>query len=140
MRTIVWSRDCDLRPADHEALSTALAAGGSVIPVFEQEDGVLGADATRRSPHRTRHLSGALGALSDAIEARGSHLVVLGGPPETLLAPGSVRMADGGTDTVFSHFARVWGGDGGTCTRPGAVSRSGGGSPATAPAVRSAHA
>jgi deoxyribodipyrimidine photo-lyase len=86
MRTIVWFRDRDLRLAGHEALSTALAAGGSVIPVFVQEDGVLGADAARRSPHRTRHLSGALGALDDAIEARGSHLVVLDGPPETVLA------------------------------------------------------
>lgn len=77
--TLVWFRR-DLRLADHDALSAACDGGGPVIPVFIRDplvDGLGAAPAWR--------LGLGLAALSAALAARGSRLILRTGDAGTVL-------------------------------------------------------
>lgn len=85
MRTVVWFRGKDLRLADHGPLRDALDVRGidgdaEVIPLFVLEPSFLVPDRAQRWPHRAQFLLDSLQALSDAITARGSRLLVVAGP------------------------------------------------------------
>ena len=80
--TLVWFRR-DLRLDDHPALSAAAATGGPVVPVFvwaPEEDGDWPLGAAGRT-----WLLVSLRRLDDQLGARGSHLVVRGGPSDRSL-------------------------------------------------------
>src|SRR5690606_17406969 len=75
MRTIVWFRAKDLRLADHVPLQDAISTG-DVIPLFVMEPGCFGARSALDAPHRTQYLLDSLVSLSQAIERRGSRLLL----------------------------------------------------------------
>jgi deoxyribodipyrimidine photo-lyase len=94
--SLVWFRR-DLRFADHEALTAALAAG-PVVPVFvlDPETEALGAASRWR-------LGRALAAFADRLAERGSRLVLRRGPAgETLRA----LAAETGAQAV--HWSRLY--------------------------------
>ena len=74
-RTIVWFRE-DLRLADNPAL-TAAAAGGAVLPVYVLEEGLGGAGRW--------WLHHSLQALANALEQRGTGLILRRGDPAKVL-------------------------------------------------------
>jgi len=78
VRTIVWFRGKDLRLRDHGPLHDALAQG-EVIPVFVLDPYFFAPNRARELPHRMQFLLDSLRALSAAISARGSRLVVVKG-------------------------------------------------------------
>ncbi len=76
---IVWFRR-DLRLSDNAALSAAAEAGSPVIPVFIRDDLV---DGLGTAPQWRLGLG--LGALAQALEARGSRLILRAGTPLEVL-------------------------------------------------------
>ena len=78
MRTIVWFRGKDLRLADHAPLADACAAG-EVIPLFVLDPYFFAPARSRELPHRMQFLLDSIGALADALTARGSRLLVVSG-------------------------------------------------------------
>ncbi len=95
--TLVWFRR-DLRLADHPALSTAVAAGGSVIPVFvlDPETEALGAAAKWR-------LGLSLADLDARMRAAGSRLVLRRGDAGQVLQR---LAAETGAGAV--HWSRLY--------------------------------
>ncbi len=73
---IVWFRR-DLRTSDHQALSAASEAGQPVLPVYIENQSPGG--AARWWLHHS------LQALDDELQTSGSRLLLLSGPPETIL-------------------------------------------------------
>ena len=76
--TVVWFRR-DIRLHDHPALTDAVRGDGPVVPLYVLDPALLGGRFA--SPNRTWFLLGALRALAEELEARGSRLVVRVGDP-----------------------------------------------------------
>ena len=95
---LIWLRR-DLRLSDHPAL-VAAADEGAVIPVFIRDDQVdaMGAAARWR-------LDRALAALAEALEAKGSRLILRAGPPAEVLA---ALIEETGAERV--HWSRLYDG------------------------------
>jgi deoxyribodipyrimidine photo-lyase len=80
--TVVWFRR-DLRIHDHPALTEAVRAGGTVVPLFVWDPAIL--HGRFASPNRAWYLHGAVRALGDALAVRGAALHVrIGRPAEVL--------------------------------------------------------
>ncbi len=77
MTSIWWIRR-DLRLADNTALTAALDAGGSVIPVFILDEHLLSAPAEKRHAF----LMGGLRSLQADLRKRNSDLIIRRGRPE----------------------------------------------------------
>ena len=77
-RTLVWFRGKDLRLADHQPLTAALAEG-QPIPLFVLDPFFFAPARARELPHRIQFLLESLRELSSRIEALGSRLVVVAG-------------------------------------------------------------
>ncbi|MEY4575451.1 MAG: hypothetical protein RL701_154 [Pseudomonadota bacterium] len=80
MRTLLWYRGKDLRVHDHAALFAAARDSREVIPVFVLDSAYLKAPPTRHAPHRVQFLLAALRELGEALQARGSQLLLVHGP------------------------------------------------------------
>lgn len=78
MRTLVWFRGKDLRVADHEPLSDAVAHG-DVIPLFVLDPYFFDPERAQRIPHRMQFLLEALRELEGRIRELGSRLLVVPG-------------------------------------------------------------
>ncbi|MGC8633987.1 MAG: cryptochrome/photolyase family protein [Candidatus Limnocylindrales bacterium] len=79
---ILWFRR-DLRVADNQALTAALAAADQVVPLFVRDPAIL--DGGRVGPLRRERLEAALAALEAELRARGGRLVVRTGRPQDVL-------------------------------------------------------
>ncbi|MEO3414112.1 deoxyribodipyrimidine photo-lyase [Roseovarius sp. CAU 1744] len=90
--TILWLRR-DLRLGDHPALLQACGRGGPVIPVFIRDDNVDGLGA---APKWRLGLS--LRVLSEALERKGSRLILRSGPAGDVLER---LIAETGADSVI---------------------------------------
>ena len=88
MRSIVWFRGKDLRLADHQPLTAAVAAG-EVLPVFIFDPYFFAPENAEKSPHRIQFLLDSVRALKGALRARGSDLICLRGASSVRL----VRLA-----------------------------------------------
>ena len=91
---ICWFRR-NLRLDDNPTLDAALRASGEAVPVFVLDDFYLEDDF---SPPRLAFLAGSLRDLANALEAKGSRLVVRRGPAGEALAALS---RETGADAVF---------------------------------------
>jgi deoxyribodipyrimidine photo-lyase len=80
---IVWFRR-DLRLHDHPALTTALAAHPTILPLFVIDDGLLA--GRWPAPNRLWFMIGSLRVLAAELEARGGRLVIRRGRPAEVLA------------------------------------------------------
>lgn len=80
MNSILWFRGFDLRLRDQLALRAA-ASADRMLPVFFLDEPALSG-----RPHHSQFLLDSLAALADALEARGSGLVLLDGDPVEGLA------------------------------------------------------
>ncbi len=80
---IVWFRR-DLRVADHPALSAAVTAARSVVPLFVLDERLLRERSV--APARAWLLLRSLAELDGALRARGSGLLVRRGRPEEIVA------------------------------------------------------
>lgn len=80
MKTAIWWIRRDLRLEDNRALSEALRAAESVVPVFILDPKLLG--SRYNSERRTAFLFGGLRALDASLRERGSRLVLREGDPE----------------------------------------------------------
>lgn len=78
MRTLVWFRGKDLRLADHPPLASALQ-GGDVLPLFVIDRFFFAAERAREMPHRIQFLLESIAELAQAIEQRGSRLLLAAG-------------------------------------------------------------
>mgnify|MGYP001470466704 CR=1 FL=1 len=101
---IVWLRS-DLRVHDHPALFAAAQEHARVVPLFVEDDRLMGA---RRGP-RAAFLRGCLDELDGALRERGAALVVRSGRPEDVVP---VLAAEVGAAEVLwtsdvSPFARA---------------------------------
>jgi deoxyribodipyrimidine photo-lyase len=92
MTAILWLRR-DLRIHDHPALSAALAAHDTVLPIFCLDERLL--SGRHRSAPRARFLLESLRELDRALRERGSRLIVRDGLPEREL-PTLVRRTRAG--------------------------------------------
>jgi deoxyribodipyrimidine photo-lyase len=79
MRTLVWFRGKDLRLADHAPLTSALASGGDVIPLFVLDPYFFAVERARKMAPRIQYLLEALGDLEQSVAALGSRLVIAAG-------------------------------------------------------------
>lgn len=77
VRTLLWFRGKDLRLGDHPALTEARQ--DEMVPVFVLDDYFFEPARARELPHRMQFLLESLAALQEAIEERGSHLVIVKG-------------------------------------------------------------
>jgi deoxyribodipyrimidine photo-lyase len=77
-RTLVWFRGKDLRLADHEPLTAALAEG-LPIPLFVLDPYFFAPHRARELPHRLQFLLESVRELSSRIEALGSRLLIVAG-------------------------------------------------------------
>ncbi len=95
MVTLLWFGR-DLRLGDNPALSTAVARGGAVIPVFILDD----ADAGEWAPGGASRwwLEGSLAALDESLRRAGSALVLRRGPAESVIER---LIAETGADAVY---------------------------------------
>jgi deoxyribodipyrimidine photo-lyase len=80
---IVWFRR-DLRVHDHPALTAALAAHPSIVPIFILDEALLG--GRWPAPARVDFMVGSVRALGAAIAERGGSLVVRRGRPAEVVA------------------------------------------------------
>jgi deoxyribodipyrimidine photo-lyase len=124
---IVWFRR-DLRLHDHPALSAALAAHETVVPLFCLDSRLL--DGRHRSSARAAFMGACLAELDESLRFRGSRLIVRHGRPERELP----RLAEQlGAQEVFaardvSPFARRRDGQTAAClARQGSALRLGAG-------------
>jgi len=97
-RTLVWFREHDLRLADHEPRRAA--AAGEIVPLFVLEPSTLGPARARARAHRAQFLLESLGSLADELAARGTRLLVVEGPAESVV-PRLVH--DWRVDRVVAH-------------------------------------
>ena len=95
---LLWLRR-DLRLSDHPAL-VAAADAGPVVPVFIRDAQV---DAMGAAPRWRLGL--ALAALAEALEARGSRLILRAGPPAEVLAALAQE-----TGAASVHWSRLYDG------------------------------
>ena len=83
--TLLWLRH-DLRLADHEPLTLALADGGPLVPVYVVDPRDFGETHMGHFPktgaHRARFLFEALRVLRESFRARGGDLLIRHGLPE----------------------------------------------------------
>src|SRR5690242_8592793 len=82
--TIWWLRR-DLRLADNVALTTALARGGAVIPVFVLDPTLLASPFHAGAARRRAFLFSGLAAVDRDLRTRGARLVVREGRPAEVL-------------------------------------------------------
>ena len=82
--TIWWIRR-DVRLHDNPALAAAMARGGSVIPLFILDPGVLESRLHRAAARRQAFLFAGLRELDRELATRGSRLVVRRGRPAAVL-------------------------------------------------------
>jgi deoxyribodipyrimidine photo-lyase len=101
VRTLVWFRGHDLRIADHAPLRDAIAAG-EVIPLFVLDPRYLAPAGAARAPHRVQFLLESVGALRDAIRARGAELLVALGPSQRAVPTLAARFR---VDRVTGHLS-----------------------------------
>ncbi len=107
--TILWLRR-DLRLADHPALiaaaENARASGGTLLPIFIWEPGVMA--GRRASGNRTWFLRESLREHSLELEARGSTLMELQGPATSALPALIEHLATNGVapDKISLFFTR----------------------------------
>jgi len=98
MKIALWWARRDLRLADNQALSTALARARQVIPVFVLDPAVL--NSPEAGPKRVAFLMGGLRKLDQELRARGSRLVVRHGDPLGELA---ALLAECNADAIFAE-------------------------------------
>lgn len=79
MTTAIWWIRRDLRLADNQALTAALALAGQVIPTFILDPALLASPYA--APRRLAFLLGGLRRLADDLARRGSYLIVRQGDP-----------------------------------------------------------
>ncbi len=87
MRSLLWFKQ-DLRLHDHPALQAGLASN-CLLPVFILDPALLRVNefgSRRLGVHRARFLLESLAALDSALRKRGSHLLMLPGMPEQVIA------------------------------------------------------
>lgn len=96
--TAIWWIRRDLRLADNEALSAAVASAERVVPVFVRDPRLV--DHSDVSEKRLAFLFGGLRALDADLRARGGRLIVRSGEPRLELL-GLVREL--GAHTVFAE-------------------------------------
>ncbi len=96
MPLALWWARRDLRLIDNAALSTALAEGFSVLPVFILDPHLLGRPAARRKAF----LFNALRRLRQDLQDRGSDLLVRAGEPAEVLAG---VLAESGAVKIFAE-------------------------------------
>ena len=82
MRVIHWFRS-DLRVEDNAGLAAACGRGQALVPVFVLDDALL--RRHREARPRLRFLDACLRDLAGVLDAAGSRLVVLQGPPQRSL-------------------------------------------------------
>jgi deoxyribodipyrimidine photo-lyase len=95
---IIWFRR-DLRIHDHPALTSALAAHPSVVPLFVVDEALIRGRWT--APNRLWSMLGSLRTLAEELEARGSRLVVRSGRPDEVVP--AVAAAVGSHDVYVSR-------------------------------------
>src|SRR5690349_17510212 len=78
-RTLVWFRGKDLRVSDHAALTSALAEGGELVPLFVLDPYFFAPARARELPHRMQFLLESLEALRKNIAHLGSELLLVAG-------------------------------------------------------------
>lgn len=98
MTTTLWWVRRDLRLADNQALASALASAGLVLPVFVLDPALLASPYT--GPRRLAFLLEGLRRLDADLRARDSYLVLRHGRPEQVLAG---LAAETGAATVFAE-------------------------------------
>ena len=106
-RACVWFRN-DLRVDDHPALAAAAAEGEEVVAVYVWEERCEAAGAggvPRMGPRRQRFLAEAVGALREALAARGGVLLECRGRAEEVVP--AVAAACGCT-AVYAHREAAW--------------------------------
>ncbi len=84
MDTAIWWIRRDLRLSDNQALGAALTHGRYVLPVFILDPALW--NSAYSGEKRRAFLLGGLHALDADLRRRGSHLIVLHGRPEEVLA------------------------------------------------------
>jgi deoxyribodipyrimidine photo-lyase len=78
VRSLVWFRGKDLRLHDHEPLRAALSTG-EIVLLFVIDPHFFAPDRAKQLAHRMQFLLESLAALTEAIEAAGSRLVLVAG-------------------------------------------------------------
>ena len=101
---IVWFRN-DLRIADHPALSAAVAAGASILPVYIHDPEAAGAWAPGAASRWWLHHS--LVALANQLKALGAPLILRHGKTEDVL--GALATEAGAGAIYFSRAYEPWG-------------------------------
>jgi deoxyribodipyrimidine photo-lyase len=96
--TVVWFRR-DLRVHDHPALTAAIHLGLPIAPLFVLDPALL--HGRFASPNRAWFLLGALRALADALERRGSRLSVRIGPASDVVPTFALEV--GASEVVVSR-------------------------------------
>jgi deoxyribodipyrimidine photo-lyase len=98
MSTAIWWIRRDLRLADNQALTAAVARSETVWPVFILDQRLL--DSPYASSQRTAFLFAGLRSLDQDLRQLGSRLLIRkGGPVETL----SALVSESGTATIFAE-------------------------------------
>lgn len=83
MTTAIWWLRRDLRLHDNAALTTALAAGSAVVPVFILDPALLRSSYV--GERRLAYLAASLRQLDADLRQRGSRLIIRQGPPRDVL-------------------------------------------------------
>jgi deoxyribodipyrimidine photo-lyase len=96
--TVIWWLRRDLRLADNQALSAALAAARNVVPVFVLDPSLL--SSLYSGPKRVAFLLAGLRALDDDLRQRGGRLIIRQGDPVRAL---SEVMAGSGASAIFAE-------------------------------------
>jgi len=92
MRTLLWFRGKDLRVHDHAALHAAVADCRELVPVFVLAPGYFSRPPRREAPHRLQYLLAAVHELADALQTRGSRLLVVHGPAGRVIPELAARL------------------------------------------------
>jgi deoxyribodipyrimidine photo-lyase len=100
---LIWFRH-DLRLADHPALAAALAAGGSLLPVFVLDDEAAGARRYGAASRWWLHRS--LAALRNSLAARGAPLLLARGRAETVIP--ALAAAIGAAEVHAGRAVEPW--------------------------------
>ena len=97
--TAIWWVRRDLRLADNQALNSALAGGGNVVPVFVLDPGLLASRYV--GDKRLAFLLSGLRSLASDLAARGSRLIVRQGEPVEQLAR---LLSETGATRVYAQY------------------------------------
>jgi deoxyribodipyrimidine photo-lyase len=82
---VIWWLRRDLRLADNPALTQALAASPTVIPLFILDPALLNSRYHHKAQKRQAFLFASLKLLDADLRSRGSRLIVRSGPPLKVL-------------------------------------------------------